>query len=60
MDDHWIRTTDLCRYYRRGTHEVRALDGVSIGFRRGEFAAIVGASGSGKSTMLNLVAGLDS
>jgi putative ABC transport system ATP-binding protein len=55
----WLKTVDLCRYYRRGPHEVRAVDSVNISVKRGEFMAIVGASGSGKSTMLNLLAGLD-
>ncbi len=54
-----MKTIDLCRYYRRGSHEVKAVDKVSLGLRRGEFLSIVGASGSGKSTILNLMAGLD-
>lgn len=55
----WITTANLCRYYRRGNSEVRALDGVSVALARGAFVALVGASGSGKSTLLNLIAGLD-
>lgn len=55
----WLRATDLCRYYRRGPQEVRALDGVSFRIERGEFVGIVGSSGSGKTTLLNLLAGLD-
>lgn len=55
----WLQTTDLCRYYQRGDNEVRAVDKVSLQVTKGEFLSIVGASGSGKSTMLNLMAGLD-
>ena len=54
-----IRTEDLSRYYRRGKHEVRALDGVTVSIGRGEFVSLVGSSGSGKTTLLNLLAGLD-
>lgn len=59
MSDAIIRTERLCRWYRRGPQEVRAVDGVDIGVGVGEFLAIIGASGSGKSTLLNLFAGLD-
>lgn len=55
----WIQTRELCRYYRRGDHEVRAVDGVDLSIDRNEFLAVVGSSGSGKSTLLNLLAGLD-
>jgi putative ABC transport system ATP-binding protein len=55
----WMVTRDLCRYYKRGSHEVRAVDRVNVSIERGEFLAVVGASGSGKSTLLNLLAGLD-
>jgi len=55
-----IKTTDLCRYFRRGSHQVRAIDRLSLAIARGEFLAVVGASGSGKSTLLAMLAGLDS
>jgi putative ABC transport system ATP-binding protein len=57
--DTWLHTLDLCRYYKRGPQEVRALNGVTLDLNRGEFLGIVGSSGSGKSTLLNLLAGLD-
>lgn len=59
MAEPFIRTTDLCRYYQRGHHTVKALDKVSVTVVRGEFLSIVGSSGSGKTTLLNLLAGLD-
>ena len=55
----WIQTKGLCRYYRRGPHTVKAVDGVDLDVDRGEFVGVVGSSGSGKSTLLNLLAGLD-
>lgn len=54
-----IRMQDLWKTYRMGDSHVHALAGVSVDFRQGEFWAIMGASGSGKSTMLNLLGCLD-
>jgi putative ABC transport system ATP-binding protein len=54
-----IRSENLCRYYRMGETLIRAVDGVSLEVRAGEFVALLGSSGSGKSSVLNLIAGLD-
>ena len=54
-----IRSENLCRHYRMGDALIRAVDGVSVEVRCGEFVALLGSSGSGKSSVLNLIAGLD-
>ena len=57
---HLIEIRDLKKIYAQGEEPVHALDGVSISIDEGEFVAIMGASGSGKSTMLNILGCLDS
>jgi len=57
--DELVRLENITKIYRVGSSEVRALAGVSLSFRAGSFWAIMGASGSGKSTMLNLLGCLD-
>jgi putative ABC transport system ATP-binding protein len=53
------RAIDAVKIYGKGDTEVRALDGVTVGFDRGQFTAIMGPSGSGKSTLMHCLAGLD-
>lgn len=55
----FVQTEQLSRYFRLGPNEIRAVDDVSFAVAEGEFVALVGSSGSGKSTVLNLLAGLD-
>jgi putative ABC transport system ATP-binding protein len=54
-----IELTDVSKVYRTGDVELRALDEVSLSVAEGEFVAIMGASGSGKSTMMNVIGCLD-
>ena len=54
-----LRVVDLHKYYELGDTRVHALRGVGIEIQRGEFVAIMGASGSGKSTFMNLLGCLD-
>ena len=56
---HLIEIRDLRKTYDVGDEPVHALDGVSTTIDNGEFVAIMGASGSGKSTMLNILGCLD-
>ena len=54
-----IKLEDIRRYYRVGTEEVHALNGVSFQLAKGEWVAIIGQSGSGKSTLMNVMGCLD-
>lgn len=54
-----LKAVDLRKVYGHGETEVIALNNVNLEVEKGEFVAIVGTSGSGKSTMLHIIGGLD-
>ena len=53
-----LQTIDLKKYYGTEPNITKALDGVNFSVEEGEFVAVVGTSGSGKSTMLHMMGGL--
>jgi putative ABC transport system ATP-binding protein len=59
VTEHIIALRDITKVYVTGEVEVRAVAGVRLTVKRGEFVAIMGASGSGKSTMMNILGCLD-
>lgn len=54
-----INLVDIYKIYQMGNTEVRANDGINLQIQAGEFVAIVGKSGSGKSTIMNIIGALD-
>ena len=59
MNAQLIRARNLTRVYRLGGGDVHALAGIDVDIERGEYVAVMGASGSGKSTFMNLLGALD-
>lgn len=54
-----LEALNLKKYYGKGSYLVKAVDDISFGIDEGEFVAVVGTSASGKTTLLNLLGGLD-
>lgn len=54
-----LQTKNLKKFYGDGENQVKALDGINLSIKQGEFVSIVGTSGSGKSTLLHMLGGLD-
>ena len=54
-----VRTKDVVKVFTLGDEKLRALDGVNVDIKRGEYVSIMGPSGSGKSTLFNAIGGLD-
>jgi putative ABC transport system ATP-binding protein len=57
--DHLIVVKNVAKTYKRGSEELRVLQGVNLSVDKGDFVAFMGPSGSGKTTLLNLMGGLD-
>jgi len=57
--EYTVETEDLAKYYKMGSYIVKALDGVNLKIRRGEYVSIMGPSGAGKTTLFNMIGGLD-
>lgn len=58
-NEYVVRTKGLVKIYTMGDEVLRALNGVDLDIRRGEYISIMGPSGSGKSTLFNAIGGLD-
>ena len=56
----FVEFRDVCKVYQMGDLEVRAVDGMNFSIERGELVVIVGPSGAGKTTVLNMLGGMDS
>ncbi len=56
----FIELSNIEKIYKTGEVEIKALDGMDFSIDKGEFVVIVGASGAGKSTVLNIMGGMDS
>ncbi len=60
MQQHFITFDNVCKYYQMGSNRIAAADHVSFFVDQGEFCVIVGPSGAGKTTVLNMLGGMDS
>jgi len=57
-DDAFVRIDDVVKFFSSHSRDVKAVDGVSLAIRPGEFVSVVGPSGCGKSTLMMMVSGL--
>jgi len=54
-----VQVKDVVKSFRVGSGEITILKGISFDVKKGEFVSIVGPSGNGKSTLLNMITGID-
>ena len=59
MSNHYVTFADVVREYHTGHVPVRAADGITFTLEKGKFSVIVGPSGAGKTTVLNILGGMD-
>lgn len=57
--DKYVELRDVKKIYKMGEVEIAAADGIDFHVKKGEFAVVVGASGAGKTTVLNILGGMD-
>lgn len=55
----FVQLENITKVYRMGEVEIRAVDGIDFAIKKGEFVVIVGPSGAGKTTVLNILGGMD-
>ena len=58
--EHFVTFDNVCKYYQMGENRIAAADHVTFHIEKGEFCIIVGPSGAGKTTVLNMLGGMDS
>ena len=57
--ENYVQLKDVYKIYQMGEVEIRAVDGIEFSVDKGEFVVIVGPSGAGKTTVLNILGGMD-
>lgn len=57
--ENYVELRDVRKIYKTGEIEIAAADGINFHVKKGEFAVVVGASGAGKTTVLNILGGMD-
>ena len=59
MDNGYVKLENVTKIYKMGEVEIHAVDGVDFSIQKGEFVVVVGPSGAGKTTVLNILGGMD-
>lgn len=57
--EEFVRLDRVCKVYHMGEVEIKAADGIDFAIQKGEFVVVVGPSGAGKTTVLNVLGGMD-